>query len=84
MVFFIWIEKAFGKSTAFFITLIQWVYNVVWFPTIMIFIWSIMTYLINIPFLKTPFGTFLGAFILFWGAHMQIFLACAYQVKYHL
>ncbi|MEE2770460.1 MAG: APC family permease [Pseudomonadota bacterium] len=64
---YIWIEKAFGKPIAFFITLIQWIYNVVWFPTIMIFIWSILTYTVNIPILKTPFGTFIGVLSLFWG-----------------
>ena len=63
---FIWVEKAFGKSTAFFITLIQWLYNVVWFPTIMIFIWSVLTYVVHVPFLKTPIGTFLGVLSLFW------------------
>ena len=63
---FIWIEKAFGKSTAFFITLIQWLYNVVWFPTIMIFIWSILTYVVHIPILKTPAGIFFGVLSLFW------------------
>lgn len=63
---FIWIEKAFGKTTAFFITVIQWIYNVVWFPTIMIFIWSVFTYIMPIPFFKSPLGTFLGVLSLFW------------------
>lgn len=63
---FIWVEKAFGKSTAFFITVIQWIYNVIWFPTIMIFIWSILTYILPIPFLKSSLGTLLGVLALFW------------------
>lgn len=32
-----WIEEAFGKSTSFFVVWMQWIYNLIWFPSITAF-----------------------------------------------
>lgn len=63
---FIWVEQAFGHAVAFFVSLIQWAYNVIWFPTIMIFIWSLITFLLPFEILKTKSFIFAGTLIMFW------------------
>ena len=63
---FIWIKEAFGQQTGFASIWIQWIYNLIWFPTILMFIASTCAYLIkpelaqNKPFLLTSVIT------LFW------------------
>jgi amino acid transporter len=64
---FVWVEEAFGSSSAFFVSLIQWTYNVIWFPTIMIFIWSLITFLLPFPILQSKSVIFIGTLLLFWG-----------------
>lgn len=43
---YIWVRKAFGPRMAFMNTWLQWIYNVVWFPTILSFIAASISYLI--------------------------------------
>lgn len=35
-----WIEAAFGKKMGLFVVWIQWIYNIIWYPTILLFIVS--------------------------------------------
>ncbi len=42
---YIWVREAFGKRAGFITIWLQWVYNVVWYPTIMSFIAATMAYL---------------------------------------
>lgn len=44
---YIWVEKAFGQRWAFVTIWMLWIYNVVWFPTILSFIGANIAYLIN-------------------------------------
>jgi amino acid transporter len=44
---FIWIKEAFGQQTGFASIWIQWIYNLIWFPTILMFIASTCAYLIR-------------------------------------
>lgn len=44
---YVWVRKAFGPRVAFMNTWLQWIYNVVWFPTILSFIAASVSYLIN-------------------------------------
>lgn len=44
---FIWIKEAFGQQIGFASIWIQWIYNLIWFPTILMFIASTCAYLIN-------------------------------------
>ncbi len=43
---YIWIEKAFGKSFAYLSIWLQWVYNIIYYPTIFAFISSIIITLV--------------------------------------
>jgi len=44
---YVWVREAFGKRCAFFVIWLQWIYNVVWYPTMMAFLAGIFAYLIN-------------------------------------
>lgn len=42
---YIWVREAFGRRVAFLTIWLQWIYNVVWYPTIMAFIAATIAYL---------------------------------------
>jgi len=44
---YIWVKEAFGRHIGFFTIWLQWIYNVVWYPTILAFISSTFAYLID-------------------------------------
>ena len=42
---YIWVREAFGRRVAFITIWLQWIYNVVWYPTILAFIAATIAYL---------------------------------------
>ncbi len=44
---YVWVREAFGPRWGFFSIWLQWIYNVVWYPTILSFIAASLAYLIN-------------------------------------
>ena len=44
---YVWAREAFGNRMGFLTIWLQWIYNVIWFPTVLIFIASNATYLFN-------------------------------------
>ncbi len=42
---YVWVREAFGRRVAFMTIWLQWIYNVVWYPTILVFIVTTMAYL---------------------------------------
>lgn len=44
---YVWVREAFGLRLGFLTIWLQWIYNVVWFPTIFTFIAGIVAYLID-------------------------------------
>lgn len=44
---YVWIREAFGKQTAFLAIWLQWIYNVVWYPSILAFIAATFAYAID-------------------------------------
>ncbi len=44
---YVWVREAFGLRLGFLTIWLQWIYNVVWFPTIFTFMAGIVAYLIN-------------------------------------
>lgn len=44
---YIWLREAFGKKWGFLVVWVQWVYNVVWYPTILSLLAATLSYLIN-------------------------------------
>lgn len=44
---YVWIKEAFGRRWGFFVIWLQWIYNVVWYPTILSFVAATIMYLID-------------------------------------
>ncbi|WP_010598549.1 amino acid permease [Rickettsiella massiliensis] len=44
---YIWVRNAFGPRWGWFTIWLQWIYNVVWYPTMLAFILAALTYLID-------------------------------------
>lgn len=44
---YVWVREAFGERWGLFVIWLQWIYNVVWYPTILAFIASILATLVN-------------------------------------
>ena len=65
---YIWVKEAFGKKTGFLAIWLQWIENVIWYPTILSFVAGTVGYLINPSLAMNPY--FLWAVIVcsFWGA----------------
>jgi len=64
---YIWVEKAFGKSWGFFTVCIQWLSNLIWYPTIFSFIAAALAYLINPEIASNKHFVLWTVLGLFWG-----------------
>ncbi|MFT4059135.1 MAG: APC family permease [Legionella sp.] len=65
---YVWVREAFGKRAGFITIWLQWIYNVVWYPTILAFIAATLSYLIAPELANNKFyllGTVIGLFWLF-------------------
>ena len=63
---YIWIKEAFGQRIGFAAIWLQWIYNLIWFPTILVFIASTCTYLFNPEWAHHKLYLFLTTVSLFW------------------
>lgn len=63
---YIWVREAFGKRAGFITIWLQWIYNVVWYPTIMSFIAATMAYLIAPELTNNKYFLLVTSLILFW------------------
>lgn len=67
---YIWVREAFGKKTAFIVMWLQWVYNVIWYPTIATWIAATLTYLFNPELINHPLYMTIASLTIFWIATM--------------
>lgn len=65
---YVWVREAFGLRLGFLVIWLQWVYNVVWYPTIMSFIAVTMAYLIDPNLAHSKVYVLSSTVILFWFA----------------
>ncbi len=65
---YVWVREAFGKNTSLAIIWLNWIYNVVWYPTIMALVAGTITYFFNPELAQNKL--YMGGMILvlFWGA----------------
>jgi amino acid transporter len=65
---YIWVKEAFGKKSGFLAIWLQWIENVIWYPTILSFVAGTIGFLINPTLTSNPY--FLWGVIVscFWGA----------------
>lgn len=65
---YVWVREAFGERWGFVTIWLQWVYNVVWYPTILTFMAGILAYLINPVLAESKLYMLSVILIIFWGA----------------
>jgi amino acid transporter len=65
---YVWVREAFGRRAAFITIWLQWIYNVVWYPTMLAFIAATLAYLFAPDLANNKFyllGTIIALFWLF-------------------
>jgi putative glutamate/gamma-aminobutyrate antiporter len=63
---YVWVREAFGKRAAFITIWLQWIYNVVWYPTILAFIAATIAYLFAPELANNKFYLLGTVLVLFW------------------
>lgn len=63
---YVWVREAFGRRAGFITIWLQWIYNVVWYPTILAFIAATLSYLILPQLGHNKFYLLGTALSLFW------------------
>lgn len=63
---YVWVREAFGRRCGFFVIFMQWIYNIVWFPTIMAFIASTCLYYFDPSLSNNRLVIFSIVLSLFW------------------
>lgn len=64
---YIWVREAFGKKMGFFAIWLQWIENVIWYPTILSFVAGTIGYLINPNLAGNPYFLWFIIVSSFWG-----------------
>jgi amino acid transporter len=65
---YIWVKEAFGKKSGFLAIWLQWIENVIWYPTILSFVAGTIGYLINPALTNNPYFLWGVIVTCFWGA----------------
>ncbi len=65
---YVWVREAFGEWWAFFIIWLQWIYNVVWYPTILSFVAAELAYLVDPHLAESKVYMLSVILFLFWSA----------------
>ncbi len=66
---YLWVKKAYGKYVAFLVLWAAWMESIIWFPTILIFMVSMLSYVLS-PFfdnlISNKFFLLSGIVLIFW------------------
>jgi putative glutamate/gamma-aminobutyrate antiporter len=65
---YVWLREAFGKRAGFIIIWLQWLYNIVWYPTIMSFLAATLTYIFAPELATNKAYMVTMVLLMFWGA----------------
>jgi len=65
---YVWVREAFGEFWGFVIIWLQWIYNVVWYPTILSFVAATLGFMIDPSLAENKFYMLLMVNGIFWGA----------------
>lgn len=68
---YVWVTKAFGPKIGFLTIWLQWIYNVVWYPTILAFLAGTLATLINPGLASSTSYTLSIILILFWASTLM-------------
>lgn len=64
---YIWVKEALGPKLGFFAIWLQWIENVIWYPTILAFVAGTIGYLIHPSLASNPYFLWMIIVISFWG-----------------
>lgn len=65
---YIWVKEAFGKKLGFLAIWLQWIENVIWYPTILSFVAGTVGYLIDPKLVNNPYFLWSVIVASFWAA----------------
>lgn len=65
---YVWVREAFGEFWGFLIIWLQWVYNVVWYPTILSFVAATLGYMLDPQLAENKLYMLTMVNGIFWGA----------------
>ena len=65
---YVWVKEAFGKHVGFLAIWLQWISNVIWYPTILSFVAGTLGYVINPALSSNPYFLWTVIVTVFWGA----------------
>jgi len=65
---YVWVREAFGKKWSLLVIWLNWIYNIIWYPTIMALIAGTCAYLFNSSLAENKLYMCSSVLILFWGA----------------
>jgi glutamate:GABA antiporter len=64
---YVWVKEAFGQRAGFFAIWLQWIENVIWYPTILSFVAGTVGYLIDPTLATNPYFLWSVIVASFWG-----------------
>lgn len=64
---YVWVKEAFGQPMGFFAIWLQWIENVIWYPTILAFVAGTIGYLIHPRLATNPYFLWGVIVLCFWG-----------------
>lgn len=65
---YVWVREAFGELAGFITIWLQWIYNVVWYPTILAFVAGTLAYLIDPKLADNKIYMLSVILIIFWSS----------------
>ena len=65
---YLWVKEAFGPKWGFLAVWLQWIENVVWYPTVLSFTAATIAYIIDPSLSENATYTIITVLVLFWGA----------------
>lgn len=63
---YVWVREAFGKRISFFVIWLSWIYNIIWYPTILALIAGTFTYFFNPTLAENSLYMSMSVLALFW------------------
>jgi glutamate:GABA antiporter len=63
---YIWVREAFGPKVGLLVVYLQWIYNIVWYPTILTLVAGTVAYLVNPAWINDPIFMSAAVLVIFW------------------
>ena len=71
---YVWVKEAFGARWGFLVVYLQWIYNIVWYPTILSLVAGTLAYLVDSALIDNKIYMTSMVLIIFWGSTLVNFL----------